>query len=315
MNARHAHAVLALLGGAALAAPARAACDRHQVGEIPVAMKGLRPMVAAKINGSDAQMVLDTGGTTSLLMPGSDTKFALAQKPSDPRYTFRSSGRTVHVLMTEATDFAFAGATYHNVEFPIPEAGFEAGVDGTFGQDRLGDADVEIDLAHGVVRLFAPQGCETADLAGWKDTQLVSVIDIEPTRASAPRIFGSVSANDVTLRVLFDTGTEHSAMTLAAAKKAGVNPQAAGKAPLGGSLGVGGGVPMATWPARFESFKIGEEEIIGALLRVVDKPNASADMLLGADFFVGHRVFISKSQHKLYFAANQDNVFGREQRP
>jgi predicted aspartyl protease len=299
-----------MAGGLALAVPGQAACDRHQLGEIPVAMKGLRPMVAAKINGSEAQLIFDTGGTTSLLMPGSDVKFGLTPKPPDARYTYRSSGRTVQVQMAEAKDFAVGGATYHHVEFPIPEGGFEAGVDGTFGQDRLGDADVEVDLAQGVVRLFAPKGCETADLAGWKDAQPISVIAIEPVTETAPRIFATATANGVPLRVLFDTGTARSTMTLDAAKKAGVNPQAAGTPPPEGSLGVGGGVPMAVWPARFDSFKIGDEEILGAVLQVVDKPNASADMLIGADFFLGHRVFISKSQRKLYFAPDNAGAAG-----
>jgi len=64
-----------------------------------------------------------------------------------------------------------------------------------------------------------------------------------------------------------------------------------------------------TWIARFASFKIGDEEILHAELRFGDVSLAGADLLIGADFFLSHRIYVASSQHKLYFTYNGGPVF------
>ncbi|MDP9010689.1 MAG: tetratricopeptide repeat protein [Pseudomonadota bacterium] len=66
---------------------------------------------------------------------------------------------------------------------------------------------------------------------------------------------------------------------------------------------------MKTYIAPFDSFKFeGGEEIRRTHLRIADI-NMDADMLLGADFFLSHRVFVAHSQNKLYFTYNGGPVF------
>ncbi len=60
------------------------------------------------------------------------------------------------------------------------------------------------------------------------------------------------------------------------------------------------------------SFKIGDEEIKHTELRVGDIDLESDDMLLGADFFLSHRVMVARSQRKLYFTYNGGPVFNLE---
>ena len=195
--------------------------------------------------------------------------------------------------------------------FAEPEAEFGPGIDGLLGQKHLRDADLEIDLAHGVIRLFAPHGCAAADLAYWRGAQAASVIEIEDTTSAGwPRTFGSAKLNGVPLRVLFDTGTRRSQVTREAAYRAGVDAEATAEKLAQGSVGVGGGAPMTNWRVRFKSFQVGDERVTNPTLAVVDKPNANADMIIGADFFLSHRVFISKSQHRLYFTAMPGGTFG-----
>jgi hypothetical protein len=298
-----------LLCGLGLATAAPAACNRNLLAEVPVTMRGLIPLVTARVNGVEAQMVFDTGAADSLLLPGADEKFHLTRDPSRQPVQGRSNGRNVTLVIAEAAQFGFAGQTYARVRFAEPEIGFGSGVDGLLGQNHLRDADLEIDLAHGVIRLFAPHGCETADLAYWRGAQAASVIEIEdPTSAGWPRTFGSARLNGVPIRIMFDTGTSRSHATREAAYRAGVDAAAAEKL-AHGSVGVGGGEPMTNWRAQFKSFRIGDERVANPTLTVVDKPNANSDMIVGADFFLSHRVFISKSQHRLYFTANTGNAF------
>src|SRR5262249_18166067 len=58
-----------------------------------------------------------------------------------------------------------------------------------------------------------------------------------------------------------------------------------------------------------DSFKIGDEEIQHTKLRFGDLTLPDTDMLIGADFFLSHRVFVATSQRKLYFTYNGGPVF------
>jgi tetratricopeptide (TPR) repeat protein len=71
---------------------------------------------------------------------------------------------------------------------------------------------------------------------------------------------------------------------------------------------------VETWIGRFSSFKIGEEEIQNAQLRFADIP-ISVDMLLGADFFLSHRIMLSNSQHQIYITYGGGPVFDLRTRP
>jgi predicted aspartyl protease len=309
---------LALLSALALAGAARAACDRNLVAEIPVTMKGargLRPMVAATLNGVDAHMLFDTGAAESVLFTETQTRLGVSEDPNTPAAYGRSLGRLHKVTFALAKSFVFAGRAHSDVRFGISETGFGQGIDGLVGQDFMGDGDLEIDLAHGAIRLFAPRGCEAADLAYWRGQQAASVIELETDSAGQPRMFGMARVNGVPLRVMFDTGTADTHMTYEASLRAGVDPAAPGPTatPGPGMVGLGGGAPLASWRVRFDRFQIGAERMVGPTLIVVEKPNATADMLIGADFFVSHRVFISRSQHKVYFTANPGVAFPRQE--
>jgi hypothetical protein len=64
---------------------------------------------------------------------------------------------------------------------------------------------------------------------------------------------------------------------------------------------------VETWIATFPSLKIGDEEIRNARLRFADL--GEIDMLLGADFFLSHRIYVASSKGKLYFTYNGGPVF------
>lgn len=80
---------IALLGVAALSAPARAACNLEKAAEIPVEIAGLRALVPAKIDGHDAKLAVDTGAFFSTLGPASAAKFGLRLSTLPPGMTVR----------------------------------------------------------------------------------------------------------------------------------------------------------------------------------------------------------------------------------
>ena len=82
----------------------------------------------------------------------------------------------------------------------------------------------------------------------------------------------------------------------------------------GCSVGVGR-KPVDYWSGQFESFAIGNEVVRNPTLRFgevltstgpfVDVPR----MVLGVDFLRAHRVYVARSQRKLYFTYTGGTVF------
>jgi tetratricopeptide (TPR) repeat protein len=294
-----------------LAGPPLHAADCHlgRLAELPVTMSGMRPMVHASINGTDALFVADSGAFFSSLTPAAAAAFKLHLQHAAPSFSAEGVGGLAQVWVTRA-NFTIFGHTYPDVPFLV--LGNDLGGDavGLLGQNVFLIGDVEYDLANGAIRLMRPHDCKEAALAYWAkaNPQSVSIIDIRSATAEAPHTRGIAYLNGNKIRVMFDTGAEASMLTLDAAKRAGVTPDSDGVVP-GGETGGVGSRTMKTWIAPFPSFRIGDEEIRNTKLRIGELGLPYTDMLIGADFFLSHRVYVASSQNKLYFTYNGGPVF------
>jgi tetratricopeptide (TPR) repeat protein len=274
-------------------------------------MKGLKPMVHAQINGRDALFVADSGAFFSLIEPAAVQEFQLKLDPSFWGLYVRGIGGAEHAEVARAKTFTIIGKTFENVDFVVAGTGFGGGSVGLLGQNVFRIADVEYDLANGVIRLVRPKDCHRdTSLAYWASAahKPYSCVDIESATLREPHTKSVAYLNGTKIRVMFDTGATSSLLTLAAAKRAGITPSSEGVTAGGSSWGVGHRVSK-TWIARFASFKIGDEEIDHAQLRFGDIDLPGADMLIGADFFLSHRIYVASSQGRLYFTYNGGPVF------
>jgi tetratricopeptide (TPR) repeat protein len=295
---------------AAAAGPALGECRLTKLGELPVTMVGSAPVVSAKINGADVKLIADSGAFFSILSPAAAERLKLRVGPVPVQFHVYGVNGEARVGMTTARDFSILGNTFHNTDFLVGGSGAGGrAADGLLGQNVLNTLDAEYDLANGVIRLFHSEGCSGGLMAYWagKD-QAFSVIPIEAVEPGSRRIESSAAVNGVKIRVVFDTGAWRSILTKRAAARAGVKTdgpevQAAG---LAGGLGR---KSVDTFIAPFDSFAIGQEEVKNTRLRIGDIELQEADMLLGADFFLSHRVFVSNSQRKLFFTYNGGPVF------
>jgi len=292
---------------AAFGGVARADCKIAMIAELPVTMYGRRPMVAVKINGADAKLLVDTGAAFSVVTPGSAAKYKLDLSPAPFGMSIGGVGaNTLNISIGTAQHFLLSGADYRDVQFIVTDKGQDSGA-GALGENFLKTADVEYDLANGVIRLFRPQGCENADLAYWVGAQQPhSIISMNYADPGGPAITSAAMINGQRIKVVFDTGATGSLLALGAAARAGVKPTDPGVAAWGYAIGATQGGYARTWLAPFASFKIGDEEIKNFKLVIGDIHN---DMMLGADFFLAHRVLVSNSQHKIYFTYNGGPVF------
>jgi tetratricopeptide (TPR) repeat protein len=300
-------AALAALAAAAAAGPAAAACKLERIVELPVVMEGLRPVVAGAINGQEVRLTADSGGFFSMLSPGAVARLGL--RPGPPPSGLRVMGvtgeaevRTVHVKT-----FTFAGAPIRDVDFLVGGAD-EPGRDGILGENVLSGTDTEYDLASGAIRLFRASGCGGKPLAYWDQAGRYSDLSYAPPEHDARKIAGTAYVNGVRVRIVFDTGAARSVLNLGAARRAGVTREDPGAVAAGLTAGIGGR-PIDTWIAPVQDFRIGQEEIKNTRLRIGDIQLPDADMLLGADFFLSHRIYVARSQKRIYFTYNGGPVF------
>lgn len=121
-------------------------------------------------------------------------------------------------------------------------------------------------------------------------------------------VVGTAYVNGVAIRTMFDTGASTSFLSLNAAQRVGIKIDSAGVVPGGVAYGFGRS-QVETYLVPVSMFKIGEEEIHNTRLRVGKMELRDTDMLIGADFFLSHHIYLANSQSKLYFSYNGGPVF------
>jgi tetratricopeptide (TPR) repeat protein/predicted aspartyl protease len=268
-------------------------------------------MVHVQINGTDALFVADSGAFFSTIEPAAVQELKLKLDPSFWGLYVEGVGGSEHAQVARAKTFTILGKSFEDVEFLVAGTDFGGGSVGVLGQNVFRIADVEYDLANGVIRLVRPKDCpRDAPLAYWAQDagKPYSYVDIDPATAHEPHTRSVAYLNGTRIRVMFDTGASTSVLTLDAAKRAGITPTSEGVTVGGVSAGFGHRTTK-TWIARFASFKIGNEEIEHTRLRFGDINLPWADMLIGADFFLSHRIYVASSQGRLYFTYNGGPVF------
>lgn len=292
---------------------ADAGCKVGVIAELPVTMNGMRPMITSKINGKEAHFVVDSGAFYSIIFGPAAAEYKLDAKPAPFNLMLEGIGGAQRAMVTTVKEFTLAGVPIRKVQFIVGGSAFGSGVAGLLGQNVLRIADVEYDLANGMIRLMKPDGCKKLNMAYWAKTgDAYSEMDIEWASASQPHTTGDAFLNGKKIRVIFDTGAATSMLSRRAAERAGVTLDSPGVVKAGLMRGLGSR-SVQTWLGQFESFKVGDEEIHNPKLRIGDT-TMDADMLVGADFFLSHRLYVASSQRKVYFTFNGGPVFNLAER-
>jgi tetratricopeptide (TPR) repeat protein len=158
-----------------------------------------------------------------------------------------------------------------------------------------------------VIRFMFPNSaCDGKDMAYWADDTPVSMLELrDDHRAMLPAIEATAQINGKDMRVLFDTGAS-SVMSLRTAHRAGVSDAA--MKPAETMYGSGRDSTQA-WVAPINEIEIGGEKILHNRLSIADFDLNGIGMLVGIDFFLSHRIYVSQSQGKMYFTYNGGRVF------
>lgn len=303
-------AALALGGGAI---QAHAACQIARIAELPVTLTDLQPLAATKINGADATFLVDSGAFYSQITPSKAAEFGLKLGPAPYGLQVRGVGGYEQVSVTTVREFTIVGESIDNLQFLV--GGGEAGHDtaGALGRNFLGLADAEYDLANGVVRLVKPIGCGGQPLVYWPSTSAFATLKLEESPLAHPPIRADVFVNGARIKAMFDSGAGHSTLSLEAAKRAGIDIKGPNVVSAGLIHGVGRRA-AASWIVPVDSFKVGDEEVNHTRMRVADTDLPDVDLLLGADFFLSHHIYVANGQHRIYLTYNGGPVFNLDVR-
>lgn len=308
-------AAAALLLALGAGATARAEpCKIAKFVDLPVTMVGTSPTVPAKINGRDVTFVADSGAFTNTLGTTIAKELNLRLDPAPSWLHVAGIGGETDVSLTTVKTFTFANVPIPNVQFIVsPGAGGHAYA-GLLGQNIWGLGDVEYDLGGGAIRLFKVDGCRDKALAYWAGTKPYSSVPITNAEERSKKTFADAFINGQRVRVMLDTGSWSSLMTLRGAARVGLKPDGPGVKRAGVTLGIGSHAHR-NWIGPVASFKIGDEEIQNTRLRFGEIELDNADMLLGADFFLSHRIYVANSQRRIYFTYNGGRVFNLDALP
>jgi tetratricopeptide (TPR) repeat protein len=297
---------------------AAANCQLQQLGTLPVDMHGLRPIVAARINGVEAHFALDTGSFFSMMSSDAAAQYQLkVTSVSSNSFSVRGMGGDERARETIVKSFEFLGLPLTGVPFLVVDQPFGDSYAGLVGQNLLRLSDVEYDLANGTVRFFKPVGCEQQPLAYWAVSTPYTAVELAPIDALEDHLRGTATINGRSVTVWFDTGSPRSFLSVDTAARVGITPDSPGVTLLGLSGGIGPGTNKV-WSVPVDSFQIGGEKVQHTHLLMQDLDPAhrigeigddTPDMLLGEDFFLSHRIYVAYGQRKLYFTYNGGPLF------
>ncbi len=283
-------------GALAAAHPAHAACNARTVAELPLRSSAGFLTVTATVNGEPVSFLLDTGAEAGLVTPEAATSLGLPLDP-DRRTRVEGTGGSgavePHVVL--------GAVVLGNIALParsVPVGPLPAiprivpPVVGLLGADALAGFDVEIDVRRNRLTLYEIYG-DCDDPAPWPHATV-------PLRRVGDRLTVMTALDGKPFEALIDTGALSIVVDPSAAGNVGVTAERLARDPGG----ISGGVDMREVPFhwhRFASFSVGEATLRDPVLTVTSVQEPTP-ILLGAHWFVSHRVWLSYATGRMLIA-------------
>jgi predicted aspartyl protease len=281
-----------------------AACELRQRAVVTLEAAGALMLAPVDVNGIPGLFILDTGAAQTVVTPEAVDRFKLAldewtattmrgvggierRRNADPR-SVELGGVALH-RRSLARD-----ATLRVASLKLPVVGGQR-VDGLLGRDFLSAFDLDLDFSRRKLTLYEVRGC-TGQFLPW--TELYSSIPVQNPTESA--ILVPVELDGVRLRALLDSGASETLVAAPGMARLGLGIDRLRDDPHQIAGGVGPH-SVTMWHHRFQTLQIGDEAMATPVFLVAAiQLNPISDMLLGADWLLGRRVWISYSTNQLF---------------
>ncbi len=272
-------------------------CALRLRASLPVSVIGV-PIVPAEINGQPASMIFDTGAENTLITAAAAKRLRVTS-----RYDFvRSMAGIGRAVVTG--DAALRSMSLGGVKLSFPRALVgevtlrtgELDADGLLGASVLGDFDLDLDISNRRIGLYDRTECSAARPA-WKGRY----VTVPTTRSLSLHPFFPMRVNGRTVSATIDTGAQRTVITSKVAAAIGIG----GESELVGRTLQARGAAGETMPATMHAVEV---SVAGLPLRSPVIVTAAGlprdiDALLGLDFLLSHRVWLSYGSRRIFIAA------------
>ncbi len=301
------------------AGAAQAGCELEKVVTLPAKIDNGRVFIPGAMDGHPVDYMVDLASRTMLLRVAAEA-FTVKPTPTGTLDKLAVFGEAAPDQMKVEHLPIHLGGTAINFGAPQQVA--------LLGIDFFANYDVEYDVPHGKITLYKPTGCEKAKLAYWPGPVTVADMvangvgaNIPPfTPYNFPHMNIRIKVHGQDMVAALDSGYAQSSMSLPSAHSVGLTVGGEGMVETAPTVDVVDGYSNPTWLGTVDSIDLGGEIISSAKIRFhsfMVPPGAreartgtsvrpsryhGADLMLGADFLIAHRIMVSQSQTKIYFS-------------
>lgn len=297
---------IAAILGSFFASPACAGtlCSFKQVATLPLTDTDYTISTTGQIENNDLSFLIDTGSEGGLLTPEALKRFSLSSHSTLKTIIAGSDGSN-HIV-PNLTVHSLTIGTLHLSDkvFPIGELPgtplLHPPLLGLIGMDILGHYDLDFDLPHNMLTLWQVhlQSQLCARPPYWPEKNSRKAIKTLTTKHETNRFMIPFILDGHTGLALVDSGARSHILSLSFAHKIGLKDEELAQDPGGYSAGINSKERRYQWH-KFRQLRIGDEVNNNPILTISHMEN-HVDMLLGADWFKTHHVWISGETGQIY---------------
>jgi len=316
------HIACCVAFGLAVAGPVYGDCKIER-SELPVSVEHNRAYLNGEINGQRVRILVDTGSAVDLIWRSQAERLGLKLRELQG-IQLAGVGGNVRTEQTTVKQLTIDNLTVKDVDFIVAGASKRpsGNVAMILGENFFSRFTTEFDLGHGAIRIMRVSGCRTEQLVYWSKTYSLAKLIRSPSDRN--HIETEVLLNGEKILAWLDSGAYTSLVTTAAAARVKVTPDTTGVVAAGNARGIGR-FAAPSWVGTFDTFALGDEQIHNAKLLIADvfAHNTSISlgsripvameglpsMLIGADFFLSHRILVPQGGREFVFTYVGGPVF------
>ncbi len=276
------------------------ACTVQRAATVPIQLDLGFLTVPATLEDKPVTMLVDTGAERTMLTPSAVQALRL-DRDRHRHTTISGTGGALLVSMDATVQsFGFGGYEMSDQSYAVGPLSPRQTESGLIGADWLAQFDVEIDVPRRHLTLYQVEGC-SGRYVPWHGPYA----DFQHVRPPGRMLITlPVRLEGQTLIAVLDSGANATEITEDAAARLGVTAAALAGDQAGHTIGVDQ-TRVTTHRHRFSDMEVGGERFPNVMLSVGAVHVPGADMLLGADFLRGRRVWLSYSTEQVFIQRPQ----------